>query len=127
MNLRGREPRIAEGKALGGVRPVGDRPARRSLLVFSGHGGARQVDHVIPATERPDLVWDQRNCRPAHGSPGNPCPLCSAACGRRIYCNQLRSGYSIDRALRLIAEMAAAHQAKAPGRPARPPDAGRPW
>ena len=80
-------------------------------VCWCGHGGARQVDHIIPVTERPDLVYDMTNCRAAHGAPGNPCIRCSRDCGRNIYCNQLRGGYSIERAQRKIAELAAAHAA----------------
>jgi hypothetical protein len=45
-----------------------------------GHGGADQVDHVIPWGEwaRTDLnVHDESNLRPAHGS---PCPTCGRSC-----------------------------------------------
>jgi hypothetical protein len=99
-------------------------------LCWCGHGGARQVDHVIASTERPDLVWDLRNCRPAHGAPGNPCLQCSAACGQKIYCNQLRGGFTIERARRIIAERAAAHAAgktRRPGTPRVREAPGRAW
>ncbi len=96
-------------------------------LCWCGHGGARQVDHVIPVTDRPDLIFDLSNCRPAHGAPGNPCPQCSAACGRKSHCNQLRGGFSVDRAKRKIAELAAAHAAQSPPRPRIPPETGREW
>jgi hypothetical protein len=97
------------------------------LCHLCDHGGAKQSDHLIPVTERPDLEFDLSNCRPAHGAPGNSCPVC------RVNCNQVRGGLSIDRARRIIAERAAGN-AKAPGTRAstpperRPdPDAGRPW
>ena len=99
-------------------------------LCWCGHGGARQVDHVKAVTDRPDLMYDLANCRPAHGAPGNPCAECSAACGRRIYCNQLRGGYSIERALRKIAELAAANGGRSRPGPGIPPggrDPGRDW
>jgi hypothetical protein len=80
------------------------------------HGGAKQVDHVEAYTERPELEWDLRNCRPAHGS-FNPCPVCHQ------YCNQVRGGYSIERAQRIIAGRAA----KKTPKPAPPQDAGREW
>lgn len=67
------------------------------------HGGARQVDHVEPVTERPDLAFALSNMRPAHGS-RNPCPVCSEAAGRKVCCNQLKAGMSIERARRLIEE-----------------------
>jgi hypothetical protein len=90
-----------------------------------GHGGARQGDHVIPVTERPDLAWDIRNCRPAHGAPGNKCPTCLQNC------NQLKGGYSVERARRIIAErMVAAHSPAAlppSGDPVTEKDTGREW
>lgn len=97
-------------------------------LCWCGHGGARQVDHVIPVAERPDLAFDMSNCRPAHGAPGNPCPQCSAACGRKIHCNQLRGALTVTRAKRIIAERAAefAGTRKTP-LPGRHPGAGREW
>jgi len=102
-------------------------------------GGARQVDHLIPVTERQDLEWDLANCRPAHGAPGNPCPVCSAKAGRNIFCNQLRGGLSIQRAQRIIAERTGAGNppgmrnppgtgnARLPARPEPDKEAGRPW
>jgi hypothetical protein len=90
------------------------------------HGGAKQSDHLIPVTERPDLEFDLSNCRPAHGAPGNACPVCE------INCNQVRGGLSVERARRIIAERAG--NEKKPGARNRPgpepreiPDAGRPW
>jgi hypothetical protein len=87
-------------------------------------GGARQADHVIPVTERPDLAYVLSNCRPAHGAPGNPCPQCSAAAGRNIHCNQLRGMGSVERARRIIAERIAEH-GTVKQVPAR--DRGRDW
>jgi len=94
------------------------------------HGGARQVDHLIPKTEGGD-PWDLRNCRPAHGSgPGrraNPCPVCSRQAGRPIYCNQIRAYGSVERARRIIAERLAAAGVRnpAPGQAVR--ETGREW
>lgn len=99
-------------------------------LCWCGHGGARQADHVIPVAERPDLAWDMSNCRPAHGAPGNPCPVCTRECGRPVYCNQLRGPMTIERALRIIAERRAANtplNAEKPGTPVDGRDAGRDW
>jgi hypothetical protein len=72
------------------------------------------------------------NCRPAHGAPGNPCPVCTGTAGRPVYCNQLRGGLSIERARRIIAELAAGKKnpprAEKPGAPAgQDQDAGRVW
>lgn len=57
-----------------------------------------------PVTERPDLKYSLPNCRPAHGSPGNACPVCSKAAGRPINCNGIRGAMSVERARRIIAE-----------------------
>lgn len=98
-----------------------------------GHGGARQADHLESVADRPDLAWSLPNIRPAHGAPGNPCPSCTAECGRKVHCNQLRGGYSVTRARRIIAGWAAAHAAGTGtgARPASRPEpesqAGRPW
>lgn len=103
------------------------------LCHLCDHGGAGQADHVIAVTERPDLAWKMSNCRPAHGAPGNPCPVCTElAGGRPVYCNQIRGGLSVDRARRLIAERTSGRKtplnAKTPGAPAgQGQDAGRVW
>jgi len=55
-----------------------------------GHGGAEQVDHLVPVSIRPDLAWHLPNLRPAHGVPGNKCPTCGLAC------NQRRGAKAID-------------------------------
>lgn len=89
-----------------------------------GHGGAKQGDHVIPVTERPDLALVMSNIRAAHGAPGNPCARCSEACGRKVHCNQVRGMGSIDRALRLIAGWAAEHAAETPPERDRPRTTG---
>lgn len=83
------------------------------------HGGARQVDHLEPVTEHPELLWDIRNCRPAHGAPGNKCPVC------RQNCNQLRGWGTPERARRIIAERTPAAARKPEKAPVR--DAGRDW
>jgi hypothetical protein len=125
----------------------------RSVIDYYGgvchickHGGGRQVDHLEPVTERPDLIWSLPHARPAHGAPGNPCLQCSTICGRNIYCNQLRGAMSVERARRKIAEIATAHAAgkdtramvpqvrsrdmanqPAMPRPEPAADPGRPW
>jgi hypothetical protein len=94
--------------------------------VFSGHGGARQADHLISVADRPDLAFTLSNCRPAHGAPGNPCPVCARADGKPVYCNQLRGAMSIERARRLIAGLTGG--ARAPETRGKPdPGAGREW
>jgi hypothetical protein len=83
---------------------------------------------VISAADRPDLTWELTNIRPAHGAPGNPCPVCSAECGEKIYCNQLRGAMTVARARRIIAEKREAHQGTRPAaRPKPDREAGRPW
>jgi hypothetical protein len=85
--------------------------------------------------ENPDQEWRIADFRPAHGAPGNPCAQCTAGAGQAIYCNQLRGGFSVERARRVIAERIAANKAgkgTKKGRPGPAPDdpeqgAGRPW
>lgn len=100
-------------------------------LCLSGHGGARQADHVISYADRPDLAWRAENIKAAHGAPGNPCPVCTPECGRRVFCNQLRQAMSVERFRRILAEMRAAHAAGkgAPqqDRPKPESQAGREW
>ncbi len=72
--------------------------------------------------DRPDLAWDLRNIRPAHGAPGNRCPVCHQNC------NQLKGPMGIDRARRIIAErMAEGKGARPATRPEPESQAGRPW
>lgn len=85
------------------------------------HGGARQVDHVESVTEHPELALVLSNCRPAHGAPGNKCPTCQQNC------NQLRGGYSVERARRLIAERSGAKPKLAGFQPGKDDGEGREW
>lgn len=108
--------------------------ARSAVAYYGGRchicgcGGAKQPDHLVPVTEHPELEWELANIRPAHGAPGNACPSCSAKAGRPVYCNQIRSGLSAERARRIIAERIAENgNAPPPGRPQPDPGAGRPW
>jgi hypothetical protein len=78
------------------------------------------VDHLEPFTERPELAFSLANCRPAHGAPGNRCPVCHQNC------NQLKSGMSLARARRIIAERVAEGKGK-PERVKPDPSAGREW
>jgi hypothetical protein len=93
------------------------------------HGGARQVDHVESITERPELVFSLANCRPAHGSPGNACPVCSKAAGQPVNCNGIKGGYSAERARRIIAQRTGLtlKPAANPDRTAEPEQQGRDW
>lgn len=94
-----------------------------------GHGAAenapaRQLDHVVPVTEAPEREWDTSNMRPSHGSPGNPCPVCSEIAGKPWYCNQQRGSGSIQRYNRIAGELGLEHGRVAP---AKPVDNGRAW
>lgn len=102
------------------------------VCIVCGHGGARCVDHVISRTERPDLTFELSNCRPIHGAPGNPCPVCTAQADRKIHCNQIKSGMTLERAKRKVAEIVAAgEKAKTPLKRKKPgpsaEDPGRVW
>lgn len=68
-----------------------------------GHGGSGTVDHVESLTERPDLAYELSNLRPAHGY-HSPCPSCSSSAGNPVYCNEIKQGYSVERARRRIEE-----------------------
>jgi hypothetical protein len=48
--------------------------AANTICWVCGHGGADQVDHVIPASVAPELRFEPSNWRPAHGVRG--CPQC---------------------------------------------------
>lgn len=72
------------------------------------HPGAKSADHdPFPVTERPDLAMSASNLKAVHGWP-NACPVCSAASqargGKRIYCNELKSSGTTERARRIISE-----------------------
>ena len=66
-----------------------------------GHWGARSADHVIPDTEGGKSVMD--NLKAAHGV-GSPCPDCSIAAGKPVFCNEIKSMGSVERARRVITE-----------------------
>ena len=105
--VRHRGPRAAtvkRGQATARrVRPTGATWMKLKVAVFATYGdvcilcdhpGSRQVDHLVPVKERPDLAWDIRNLRPVHGSGGkypNPCAECGGA-----FCNQIRGTRSIE-------------------------------
>lgn len=102
------------------------------VCVVCGHGGARSVDHVVSRTEWPEGAFVLTNCRPIHGAPGNPCLVCTAQAGRKIHCNQIKSGMSLERAKRKVAEIVEAGQKekraqKKPGPPRVREDPGRVW
>ena len=48
------------------VRWILNQPGGR-ICWLCGHPGADTADHVIPLEQRPDLAWDIRNLKPAHG------------------------------------------------------------
>jgi hypothetical protein len=84
---------------------VFERWGDRCHLHLCTHHNARHLDHVEPQTENEARKHDVTNLRPVHGSPGNPCRECSQAAGKNIYCNQIRGGYTIDRAIRKLREL----------------------
>lgn len=113
----------------GRERAAGHRWETFKRLVFAtygdvchlcGHGGAKQVDHLESVTDHPELKYVVANCRPAHGTPGNRCPVCKANC------NQIRGGYSIERAKRILAERYPVKGQEPPRKP-KPDDLGREW
>lgn len=73
-----------------------------------GHDGAMQLDHVESQTESPGRAHDAGNLRPVHGTTRgqvNPCATCSRAAGKPVNCNQIRGGYTIERAIRKLREL----------------------
>ncbi len=68
-----------------------------------GHGGARTVDHVIPLSERPELVFSLVNTRPSHGTK-NACTVCG------LKCNNIKSVGTVERAKKIIAERIAENE-----------------
>jgi hypothetical protein len=66
-----------------------------------GHYGAKSADHVVPETEGGETTLD--NLKAAHAV-GSPCTDCSYAAGKPIFCNELKGGYSVERARRKIEE-----------------------
>lgn len=87
--------------------------------------GAKHLDHVDPQTEAEDRKHDVTNLRPVHGAPNCSCDTCSRAAGRPVYCNQIRGGYSIARAIRKLREITGLDIPDY-GKPAQAPKA-RPW
>src|SRR5215472_4348099 len=67
-----------------------------------GHYGANSADHLISETEGGPT--ESRNLKAVHGHP-KPCAACSSAAGKAIYCNQIRGGYSIERAVRILRKL----------------------
>lgn len=66
-----------------------------------GHYGAKSADHLIPDTEGGKPVLD--NLKAVHAV-GSPCPDCSLAAGKPMYCNEIRNALSVERARRIITE-----------------------
>lgn len=84
------------------------------------HAGATTADHLISVTERPDLALTHTNLKAAHAYP-HACPVCSEAAERRggkpVYCNEIKQGYSLERARRLIEERTGLSLAAVTGAP----------
>jgi hypothetical protein len=90
--------RLAEGRSW--RRRVGQVVVRDyGKCHICGHYGAKSADHIIPDTEGGSSNMD--NLKAVHGV-GSPCPDCSIAAGKPIYCNEIRQAMSIGRARRLI-------------------------
>jgi len=66
------------------------------------HYGAKSADHIVPDTEGGKPTMD--NLKAAHGL-GSPCPDCSTAAQKPIYCNEIRGAMSVERARRRIREL----------------------
>ena len=104
-----------------------------------GCPGARQVDHIVPQTEDGGsgyAAWTLENMKLAHGGGrrNNPCPDCSAARRKPVYCNQIRGAMSVERARRVIAAQITSAGGTIPaclarllGQPAPVRHPGRPW
>lgn len=81
--------------------------ARGTICHLCGHPGATVADHVIPKRERPDLVADPSNMRPAHGTdrqvgPGGRlfdarCKVCIQQ-GKKGTCNGTRGATPLEAA-----------------------------
>jgi hypothetical protein len=72
-----------------------------TVCIVCGHGGAEAGDHLLSVREHPDLEWDVSNIRPIHHK---PCPVCTAAAGRRISCNYIKGYGTLETARRIVAE-----------------------
>lgn len=103
----------------------------RYMCGICGHAQADGVDHIVPAAEceaRAISLWDSGNLRAAHSKV--PCPTCSAAAGKRIYCNALRSNLSTEAARLKLSKLTGARvvDVDAAQRAGKPKDVGeRPW
>lgn len=99
--------RPSRGKAQGSVWRKFVRETLRvhgTICWICFHGGATSADHVIPYTEDDSRALDRGNLRPAHGNP-HPCPACSSAAGKGIFCNEIKGMGSVERARRKIREL----------------------
>lgn len=112
------EPLCCCKRMLASMTPL-ERRVRDAVIVrdhgicwICGHGGARQKDEIIPRAEGGDPL-DMGNCRAAHGANrprkgsivrGSPCPVCSPAAGRDVFCNQIKNAYSMARCRKIIRE-----------------------
>lgn len=94
-----------------------------------GHPGSKSADHVISVTERPDLAMEFTNLKAAHSYPGG-CDTCSASSlargGKRIHCNEIKQGMSVERARRVIESRTGLSLGLSEGKP-RPASGERAW
>jgi hypothetical protein len=94
-----------------------------TICHLCGHDGATVADHLIPYRERPDLIADVSNMRPAHGTrrqlaPGNVyrdarCQVCLAE-GKTGSCNGSRGAGSVEAARAGLPEDRASRQVYKP-------------
>lgn len=80
---------------------------RGDICHICGHPGSTVADHLIPKKDRPDLIADPNNMRPAHGvknqrGPGGlpfdaRCQQCLAE-GRKGTCNGSRGTKTVEAA-----------------------------
>ena len=65
------------------------------------HFGSYSADHLLPDAE--GGLSAPENLKAVHAWP-HGCPVCSAAAGKPIFCNEIRQAMSIERARRIIEE-----------------------
>jgi hypothetical protein len=91
------------------------------ICYLCGQGGAHEADHVISRTEDPTIdFFDESNICASHGI------TCRSPIGN-LACNQIKGGYSTQRARRIIAERLGSAARLPEDEPEVPFVEGRPW